>query len=305
MTRMNRRRFLAISASAAALSGQPGHAADFYQWRGVAMGSAASITLDHPEAEQITARMQTEISRLEDIFSLYRPNSALSRLNMQGAIDAPAFELLECLSLARSVHSASRGAFDPTIQALWAVYARTYAKSAAPELENINAALQYVGFDRVELSAEKITLGKGQVLTLNGIAQGFVADRIATLLKAEGLSNILIDTGEIVALGGQSLSADWPVTIKNGPGISLRDRALATSAPLGTVFDQAGMVGHIIDPRDGTASRAPWSQVSVSARNAALADALSTAACLLPNQAVIDEMLASFPGTAIESLMSG
>ena len=61
-----------------------------------------------------------------------------------------------------------------------------------------------------------------------------------------------------------------------------------TRVPLGTVLDAAGKVGHIFDPVSGRPAAGPWRQVSVSARSAAVADALSTAACLMPDRAAIE-----------------
>ena len=67
--------------------------------------------------------------------------------------------------------------------------------------------------------------------------------------------------------------------------IRLRDRALATSAPLGTTFDQAGRFGPIIDPRTGRPATGGHT-VTVEAKTAAVADALSTAFCLMPEPAI-------------------
>ncbi len=69
---VTRRRFLTISA-ALAVAGGPLRAAPL-RMTGVAMGSAASIIIDHPEAERIAARVWAEVARLEDVFSLYRPD---------------------------------------------------------------------------------------------------------------------------------------------------------------------------------------------------------------------------------------
>jgi thiamine biosynthesis lipoprotein len=68
--------------------------------------------------------------------------------------------------------------------------------------------------------------------------------------------------------------------------VVLRDRALATSAPLGTVFDEAGQIGHILDPRTGLPAAAGWKQISVTAPSAAVADACSTAFCLMDREAI-------------------
>ena len=52
----------------------------------------------------------------------------------------------------------------------------------ASDARNISAARSVIGFGRVQVSASEIRLDRGQALTLNGIAQGWAADRIATML---------------------------------------------------------------------------------------------------------------------------
>jgi FAD:protein FMN transferase len=298
MPHLTRRRFLAISAACVA---SPALAAPVYRWRGTAMGSAASLTLVHPDAAAIAARAAAEIDRLEDIFSLYRAGSALSRLNREATLTAPPFEMLEVLSLAGRVHVATGGLFDPTVQPLWQLHATACAAGGKATPAQIEAALALTGWLRLRYDSTRITLDPGMGLTLNGIAQGYVADRVATLLRAEGLRDILIDTGEIVALGHAPRGGDWPVTLALGGRRSLSDRALATSAPLGTVLDAEGTVGHILDPATGLSAPGRWRSISVSAPTAAVADALSTAACLM-DRAAIDRALAACPGARLEHL---
>ncbi len=290
--------------AALGLSAPGARAAPRHLWLGVALGARASIRLDHPQAEAIAARATAELARLEGIFSLYRDDSALVRLNALGRLDHPPAELLECLSLAGAVHAASGGAFDPTVQPLWALWARHASQGGRPEAADVARARALGSWSDVHLDAAAIRMAPGMALTLNGIAQGFIADKVAALLAAEGLTDILIDTGEHRALGGQPDGADWPVTLAQGGHLGLRDRALATSAPLGTVFDGAGRLGHILNPQDGYPAVARWAGVSVTAPSAALADALSTAACLMPDRASIDDMTARFAGATCVSAVA-
>lgn len=283
MTSVNRRRFLAISASAACLATRS-QASTTRHWTGTGLGTRMTISLDHPDGERLAAKAFAEVSRLEDIFSLYRTNSALSRLNARGVLENPPFELLECFSLCGSVHRATGGVFDPTVQTLWQLYAASLSEDRLPLDGEIAAARKNVGWDRVEFTAAMVKMPAGTSLTLNGIAQGFVADKVAEMLKREGLTNVLVDTGELAAIGG-----DWPVMIDagrlEGP-VHLRDQALATSAPFGTVLDGKGKVGHIFDPRTGRPSVPRWRVVSVTSSSAAMADALSTAAILMNEEEV-------------------
>lgn len=286
MTGVSRRRFLAISA--AAFAAGPARGEDIYRWQGIALGARASITLSHPDARRITARARAEIDRLEDIFSLYRPQSALARLNRDGRLDNPPFELLECLGLCSAIHAATGGAFDPTVQPLWALYAERAQSGTTPSADEIAYVSQRVGWESVRFDGGGIRFARpGMALTLNGIAQGYIADRVAAMLRAEGLTDVMVDTGELHALGGRPGGGDWPVALQAGgqripDAVHLRDRALASSAPMGT---RIGAAGHILNPETGRPAPSRWTLVSVAAPSAAIADGLSTAGCLMSRKA--------------------
>lgn len=303
---MNRRRFLTITAAASTLAlATPAGAAPLRlrQWHGVALGAAATIALDHPEADRLIGLALAEIDRLEDVFSLYRPDSALARLNCDGHLDTPPFELLDCLSLCGRVNRASGGRFDPTVQPVWQAHAEAWAAGHAPDPARLAAARKLTGWNGVTTSPGAIRLARpGMALTLNGVAQGVIADRVADLLRAEGLGAVLVDTGEIVARGQTPDGTAWPVTLSDGTGLKLQDRALASSSPRGTVFDAAGLQGHILDPASGLPARAAFDLVSISAPRAGLADALSTAACLMQGRAEVAALVRQFPDTSIEAL---
>lgn len=297
---LNRRRFLSIAA-ASALIPAAGRAAPLHVETGIAMGARVTLRLSHRDAPAIAARAMAEIRRLEAIFSLYQPDAEIVRLNRAGFLPAPSFEMLDCLSIAAAVHRASAGGFDPTVQPLWLAHAAAAGRGAAPDDAALAEARALTGWARVSLARDAIRLQPGMALTLNGIAQGYVADRVAALLAAEGLGDVLIDTGELRALGGRPEGSAWPVRLAQGGSVGLRNRALASSAPLGMTFGGDGRSAHILDPRDGRPVPARWRGITVSAGSAALADALSTAACLASSEDEILALCGKFPGAALES----
>ena len=147
---------------------------------------------------------------------------------------------------------------------------------------------------------EAVRLQPGMALTLNGVGQGFIADKVAELLRARGLSHVLIDSGELNALGPMPDGTGWPVTLASGGFLALQGGGLASSAALGTTFDAAGEVGHILNPRTGRPAPPRWKLVTVTAPSSGLADAMSTAACLMDSAAQIRAALP--PGAVLAHL---
>lgn len=287
---VTRRRALRIAAAAAGL-GAVGIASarrrahDLHRWSGVALGAPAEIVLRHRDAAaaaRIFGLVEAELDRLQSIFSLYRPQSALSRLNRMGVLAGPPLELVEVLSLCDSVHRATLGAFDPAVQALWAYHAEVAAGASPPDSARFAAIRAGAGWRHVSVSSERISFASSDAaLTLNGVAQGYITDRIAALMRANGMINVLVGLGEIAALGARAEFSSWRVGIAGADehpaeSIDLVNAAIATSAPLATTFDAAGAEGHILDPRSGRPVKSDWRQISVIHRSAAIADALST-----------------------------
>lgn len=279
---LTRRRALGLLAAAAGLPLvlRAGRAtAEVVTWRGRALGAPATLVLHHPDraaAERLVAGCVAELGRLEGVLSLYRPDSALSELNRTGALAAPPPELVAILADCRRFHAQTAGAFDPTVQPLWRLYARHFAAGGAaegPPPAAVAETLARVDFQAVRASAERIAFARpGMELTLNGVAQGWITDRIADRLRAAGVTSTLIDMGEIRGLGPEP----WRVGVAGTDRVvTLTDRAIATSSPQGFAFDAGGRFTHIIDPRTG-ATPARFARVTVTAPTAAEADALST-----------------------------
>lgn len=281
---LSRRRFISISAGLVGtmITGGNAFGRNAVRWRGVALGAKADIRLvgiDAQHGEILLAMVRHEISRLEDIFSLYRPESAISKLNKLGQLRYPPPDLLELLGQADTINRLSNGRFDPTVQSLWRLYAQSRGKPAGIELEETRKSL---GWDRVKYNAERVILPAGGALTLNGIAQGYITDRVVGLLENNGLKNALVEVGEISAMGQPEGEEGWRVNLgtKEGPEVRLSGIAVATSAPFGTRIGRDGP-SHLIDPKTALPAKSNWTWVTVMHRSAALADGASTAAALM------------------------
>lgn len=299
--RVSRRRALTVIAAAAGVPLLPwptapaGAAFAPYRWRGRALGAEVELAFAHPDESAVRdalSRCLAEIERLEQVFSLFRPDSEICRLNRDGHLASASHDLRGVLAEARRIHDLSDGAFDVTVQPLWRAYAdwagRGRVPRDGPESSALAEARELVDGRGVGIDGARVALSRsGMAVTLNGIAQGYITDRVADLLRAAGFERVLIQLGEAYALGQAEPGRPWTLGVPapNGDGLlarlELADNALATSRGAALVFDPEGRYHHLLDPHSG-ASPQRYRSVSVVARRAATADALSTALSLLP-----------------------
>jgi len=308
--RVTRRRFIRISAAAAGMTLLPVldrlraaptvEDAHLRVWRGVALGADATLQLHHPdpeEADRLIDTCLTEVSRLERIFSLYRDDSALCQLNRDGRIDGPPIELVELLGRAEEFSKLTAGAFDVTVQPLWNLYATHFSAPdpdpSGPSRAAIAASLGRVGHEALEIDPARTSFAKlNMSVTLNGIAQGYITDRVVDLLRRAGIDRSLVDMGETRAIGARPSGGPWIVGLEDptAPGhvaerIEIENQAVATSGGYGTQFDRERRFNHLFDPATGETS---WRYLSVSviAPDATTADPLSTGFSLMPHDSV-------------------
>ncbi len=293
--RLTRRRVLGLLATSAAVLRSPMALTEVpvTRWRGYALGAEAALTIRHPDRTRAGRAIEdcvAEIGRIEQVFSLYRRDSALTALNRAGALDDPPAALVDVLLFAARMSRVSDGAFDVTVQPLWEAFARQHGNPALLALA-LERARPLTGWRQLAVGSDRLAFDQpGMAATLNGIAQGYATDRIADRLRAHGFEHVLVDLGEFSAAGYRAEGEPWRIGVgwPDGNGLAtvlgLSDQAIATSSPLATAFDRDARNHHLFDPRTGRSARS-WASVSVIAPTAMRADALSTAIAVAPKDA--------------------
>jgi len=295
---LKRRTFLGMSLSAGLAAGLGSWAALGRRHRGpigdgvlrptrvstYAFGTEVALTLyddDQSHAKKAGDAAIEELQRIQRVMSLYDADSQLCRLNRTGAVERPDAALVEVLRLAQTVSEQSDGAFDVTVQPLWELHVAAESEGRAATDAELVQTCRRVDWRRVSLDRRAITLADGMAVTLNGIAQGYAADRVRTVLRRHGIRHAMIDTGEIAPLGLRPDGDAWGVGIDHPRQEQLaavaecRDRCLATSGDYATTFGNDFARNHLFDPRTGR-SPGKLASATVVAPSAALADALST-----------------------------
>jgi thiamine biosynthesis lipoprotein len=256
-----------------------------------ALGAEVSLTAWHPQPKVAAVAIEAafeELRLVDRLLSLYRNDSQVCVLNRDGVLDNPHRYLVDVLQHAKGMSRRSAGAFDVSVQPLWKLYAEASQQGEVPSPELVENARKTVDWRRIECTAKRIRLRRPKMaITLNGIAQGFAADRVATAFQAHGIRHALINTGEVRALEERPQGGDWSVGIQHPRRedayisiAGLAGRSLATSGDYATTFSDDYRLHHLFDPRSGR-SASQLASVSVAANRAIQADALSTAVFVL------------------------
>ena len=286
MSNINRRKFLNITAMTLALpfcsNSLFANLQEKITWTGIALGADSNMTLFHKDKSYAKESLNiciNEIKRLENIFSLFDNNSSISQLNKEGYILNPPKELVEVLNFANNISENTNGAFDATVQPLWIIH-KSYSKHKNIAILNdeIQKVKNLISYKNIEINKNKIYFKKENMqITLNGIAQGYITDKITYILKERGFTNVLVDLGEFNSIGGYDENRDWNIAtpyLNDIKYLKLNNNAVASSGGYGTRFDEK--YHHLFDVNTGTSANY-INSVTIKASNAMLADALSTA----------------------------
>lgn len=266
--------------------------------QGDTMGTTWHVTVVPGEGggvpEGLRARIQSVLDDVDASMSTYRPESELSRLNAHPvgkpfSVSAP---FMEVLVLSREVYRATDGAFDPTVGPLvdlWGFGPEPGPADGMPDPARIDALRERLGFDAVELdpAAGEVTRLRDVGIDLSAVAKGYAADRVAELLRDQGVDRYMVEIGGEMALAGRNpRGVPWQIAVERPESgerrvhriIGVTDTGLATSGDYRNYFEHEGVrYSHTIDPRTGYPVRHGLVSVTVAEVSSGRADALATA----------------------------
>lgn len=250
------------------------------------MGAVFEIRMAHDDGEyarHASAAAFAELDRLNEELSRFISHSDISQINTLRAWHTTRVgeATMECIVAAARVWSDTGGAFDPTIGRLFALWRPADGSEPHPTDEQIAAARQSTGMDKIAASERELLIGvrcDGLLMDLGGIGKGYAIDRMIEILKEWSIENALVHGGwsSLMAIGSAPGGDGWSIRIrdpeKGGEGFgSVRIKNFAISGSASPARNR-----HIIDPRIGrpaTANLGAWS----AHPSATISDALSTA----------------------------
>lgn len=261
---------------------------------GLIFGTVYNITYQH--TTNLKKEIENELKRFDGSLSPFNDTSTITRINRGEDIVVDSFF---CTVFQRSMEISreTQGAFDITVAPLVNAWGFGFKQGVFPDSVYIDSLRQFVGYEKVRLTAEnKIVKEDPRImLDCSAVAKGYAVDIIAKLLHKKGISHFMVDIGgEVVVSGHNPQNALWRIGI-NKP----IDDSLAVNQELQTVLNVSGVgiatsgnyrnyyyhegrkYAHTIDPATGYPALHNLLSATVIARDCMSADAYATACMVM------------------------
>ena len=251
-----------------------------------AMDTYMTVTAYGDNAQKGVTDAVAEIQRLDNLLSIGKEDSEISKLNKSGSA-ALSNDTAVMVAKALDLYKSTGGAFDITVLPLMELWGFTTQEYYVPTEDEIQSTLQRVGADKLtwDESTKTLTLGDKQEIDLGGIAKGFTSSRIMEIFKKDGVTCGMVSLGgNVHLLGTKQDGSAWRVGIQDPNNtddmlgvLQANDCAVITSGAYERNFEKDGVTyHHIIDPATGKPSNSGLTSVTIVSKDGTLADGLST-----------------------------
>lgn len=252
---------------------------------------------DTESAEEALRQAENEIGRLEALWSVTDEGSDIYALNHSDGQGITVHgETAGLVSFALEMAERTDGALEPTLYPLLSAWGFTTGENHIPDSEQIEKLLEKVGYDRVEVEEDRVSLEEGMMLDLGAVGKGYAGDMVEQVLRENGITSALLDIGgNIQAVGTKPDGSEWRLGMRNpfGEGIfgvlQIFDCAVVTSGNYERYFigEDGVRYGHIIDPDTGYPVDNGLASVTVIAGEGKLCDALSTSLFVMGKEGAV------------------
>ena len=249
-----------------------------------AMDTVMTLRLYEGGGEDLLDRAEEQVKALESLLSVTDENSEIYALDHEGQA-VLSTDTADLLAAALSMCRRTGGALDISIYPVLRTWGFTTGEYAVPNEETIAALLPLVDYTQVELNASTASLPDGMEIDLGSVAKGCTGEKLADLLRENGVTSALLDLGgNIQAVGAKPDGSPWRVGIRDPEGednlgvVEIIGQAVVTSGGYERYFEEDGVrYWHILDPQTGTPAHSGLVSVTIVGDSGTICDGLSTA----------------------------
>lgn len=173
------------------------------------MGTRISLSIVHPEAENLLEKASHMLADYEARFSANNSKSDLMMVNQQAGIQPVHVDsdLYDLIQFGKKYSLSSNLALNITIGPLVKLWKIGFTDAHVPEQKEIEEKLKLIDPTDIELDADKRTVyltKKGMELDLGALAKGYFADKLKSFFQNEGVQSGLVDLGGNVLTIGEN-----------------------------------------------------------------------------------------------------
>lgn len=255
------------------------------------MGTVVTVTLYDKKDEKIIDKAFDEVKKLEELVSINKEGTELDKVNENAGI-APIKVSDDTFTMVKKGLEYSKltdGYFDITIGPIVKLWSIGLPEARVPSQEEITEKLKFVGYKDLELDEENKTIflkRKGMLIDLGGIAKGYTADKVSTILKEEGVTKAIVDLGgNVYAIGEKSKNTPWKIGVQNPSEtrgeivgtLMLDNKSIVTSGIYERFIEKDGKkYHHILSSFNGYPYENEIAGVTIISNTSIDGDALST-----------------------------
>jgi len=256
------------------------------------LGTMVTITVaaDQVVGPQAIYAAFDEISRIERVFSIYRPESQLYKVNSQAYIKPVKVddEILDLIKLSVAVSEKTGGAFDisfASMEKLWNYRSDEFIPPAKSDIAKILPAFNYKNIIIDEENKTIRFLNASTKIGLGAIAKGYAAKRAADVIKSIGIKDGMVACAGDIHVFGEYKGRPWGIGIKHPRDDSVigtinlnSGESISTSGDYERFkFYKGKRFHHIINPKTGCPSESGLISVTIIGSDPSCVDAYATA----------------------------
>ncbi|MFP4845253.1 FAD:protein FMN transferase [Winogradskyella sp. PE311] len=257
---------------------------------GPVFGTGFNIQYYSEQETDYLVEINNLFDEVNQSLSTYLEDSDISKLNRNESFNID-HHFVTVYNASKSIYKTTEGVFDPTIGNVvnaWNFGAET--NKFLTDSTTIDSLMQFVGFNKLSITGNKLYKPKDTYLEFNAIAKGYGVDVIADFFERNNIKNYLIEIGGEMRTSGTNVESkrNWTTGIYdpnfNGETtyskvITLKNEAMATSGTYRKfkVDDNGNRYAHIINTKTGYPTKTNVLSVSVIAEDCMTADGYATA----------------------------
>lgn len=182
-----------------------------------AMDTVVSETL-YTSGEDINTQIGEKLREMETtLLSWTEENSQISQLNnADGKTMEVSDELAADLEKIRQLSQESDGAFDPTLGKIIRLWDIDGENPHVPDQSEIDTLLPEVGYEKIQMDGNNVTLLDGCTLDLGAVGKGMGCDLIMDYLRSQpDVSGMILNLGgsSVMTYGEKPDGSPWKVAL--------------------------------------------------------------------------------------------